>query len=132
MVREVDKLIDIIKTKKFSENRFSRAIRIILKVAEIITDNSDLDESILVGVGTLYEYYDSIDAKTKVKLNYIVNIIYDRNKEVINKYSNETWIGNIIEAYKQSNSNEEIIFLLKILQFQQDQKKTTEVLRSGR
>lgn len=43
MVREVGKLIDIIKTKKFSETRYTRAIRIILKVTEIIVDNADLD-----------------------------------------------------------------------------------------
>lgn len=80
MVREVSKLIDIIKTKKFSESRYTRAIRIILKVSEIIVDNADLDELILNGVGNLYEYYDSIDAKTKIKINNIINVIFERNR----------------------------------------------------
>ncbi len=44
MVREAGKLIDIIKTKKFSENRFNRALRIILKISEMVIDNKDLDE----------------------------------------------------------------------------------------
>lgn len=36
----------------------------------------------------LYSYYDSIEAKTKVKINSIINIIYDRNRELLNKFSN--------------------------------------------
>ena len=51
-------------------------------------------------------------------MNGIVNTIYDRNKEVINKLSNEDWIVNLVEAYKQANANEELLFLLKILLFQ--------------
>lgn len=31
-----------------------------------------------------------------------------------------------------ATSHEEIIFLLRVMQFQNDQKKTTEILRSGR
>ena len=51
-------------------------------------------------------------------MNGIINTIYDRNKEVINKFSNEEWIVNLVEAYKQTNVNEEVVFILKILLFQ--------------
>ncbi len=91
-----------------------------------------MDEDILTVMTKLYSYYDSIEAKTKTKINHIINIIYDRNKELLNKFSNEDWITSIIEAYKLATTNEEDIFLLRILQFQNDQKKTTEILRSGR
>ncbi len=40
MVKELGKLLDIVKTKKFNENRFNRAVRIALKYTEIITDNA--------------------------------------------------------------------------------------------
>jgi hypothetical protein len=43
MVKEVDKMLEIIRGKKFNETRFNRAIRIVLHVSEILTDNVDLD-----------------------------------------------------------------------------------------
>jgi hypothetical protein len=54
MPRELDKLIDIVNTKKFTENRFNRAIRIILIIAELLIDSKDLDEKIIKGVSFLY------------------------------------------------------------------------------
>lgn len=38
----------------------------------------------------------------------------------------------MVEAYKLSNYHEEITFLLLILNFQAEQRRTTEILRSGR
>ena len=43
----------------------------------------------------------------------------------MNKYSNDTLIGHFVEAYKLSSNHEEIVFLLKILLFQQEQKRST-------
>lgn len=72
----------------------------------MIADNAELDEHILTGITKLYEHYDSIEPKTKVKVNSIINTIYERNKELVNKFSNEDWIVSIVEAYKQSNNND--------------------------
>lgn len=118
MPREVDKLVDIINSKKFSENRFGRALRMILHVASVLTDSADLDEKIITGVSFLYGHYDNLESKTRIKLNAIINTIYERNKDVINKYSNEDLIVNLVEAYKMSSVGEELVFLLKILLFQ--------------
>lgn len=65
-------------------------------------------------------------------MNEIINIIFERNKELLNKYSNDTMISQFVEAYKLSSHQEELLFLLKILIFQAEQKRTTELLRSGR
>jgi hypothetical protein len=111
-------MLEIIRGKKFNEYRFNRAVRIVLRVSEILNDNSDLDDKIVSGVSSLYGNYDQIESKTRVKLNSIISTIYDRNKEVINKFSNEEWILSLVEAYKQTNINEELVFLLKILLFQ--------------
>jgi hypothetical protein len=70
------------------------------------------------GVTPLYEYYDQLDPKGKVKLNAIVNTIFQRNKNAVNRYSNEKWIIQLVEAYKSCLASEELIFLLKILLFQ--------------
>jgi hypothetical protein len=43
MARELDKLLDIVNTKKYDENRFNRAIRIILAISELLIDSKDLD-----------------------------------------------------------------------------------------
>jgi hypothetical protein len=43
MVKEVDKMLEVVRGKKFNETRFNRAIRIVLRIAEILTDNHDLD-----------------------------------------------------------------------------------------
>jgi hypothetical protein len=85
-----------------------------------------------MGVSPLYENYDIIESRTRIKMNSIINTIYDRNKDAVNKFSNEEWLVNLIEAYKQTSVNEELLFLLKILLFQHEQKRTTEILRAGR
>lgn len=77
-----------------------------LRVSEILNDNNELDEKIVSGISPLYSNYDQIESKTRIKLNSIVSTIYDRNKEVINKFSNEEWILSLVEAYKQVNVNE--------------------------
>jgi hypothetical protein len=102
----LDKLIDVVNAKKFTENRFGRVIRILLMVAEALIDSKDLDERIIKGVSFLYEFYDSLEAKTRIKLNNIISVVYERNKEVINMFSNESWIINLVEAYKGSSVNE--------------------------
>lgn len=88
MLKEIEKMLEIIRSKKYNENRFNRAIRIVLRVSEILNDNGELDEKIVSGVAGLYGSYDQIEGKTRVRLNAIVSTIYDRNKEVINKFSN--------------------------------------------
>lgn len=50
----------------------------------------------------------------------------------MNKYSNDSLISQLVEAYKTASQQDELLFLLKILIFQGDQKRVTEVLRSGR
>ena len=87
-------------------------------MSEILVDNNDLDEKIVMGIYPIYENYELVESRTRIKMNDIINTIYDRNKEVINKYSNEEWIVNLIEAYKQTTANEELLFLLKLLLFQ--------------
>ena len=44
-------------------------------------------------------------------------MIYDRNKTVINKFSSDTFINNLVEAYKSTSVGEEILVLLKIVLF---------------
>lgn len=43
MLKEVDKMLEIIRAKKFNEHRFNRAVRIILRISEILNDSNDLD-----------------------------------------------------------------------------------------
>lgn len=101
-------------------------------MSQIINDSPDLDEKIFIKSIALYESYSSIQVETRMKLNSIISTIYDRNKDIVNKYSNEEFICNLIEAYKSTATNEEIVFLLKIMLFQHEQKRTTEILRNGR
>ncbi len=84
------------------------------------------------GVTPLYEYYDQFTPKGRIKLNGIVNTIFQRNKNAVNRYSNDKWIVQLVEAYKSCLANEELIFLLRILLFQHEQKRSTEIIRSGR
>ena len=37
-----------------------------------------------------------------MRLNKIVDVIYERNKTVINKYSTDNFITNLVEAYKST------------------------------
>lgn len=50
----------------------------------------------------------------------------------MNKYSNDALISNIVESYKLTDNQQELVFLLKIMLFEAEQKRTTELLRSGR
>ena len=84
------------------------------------------------GIRQLYEHYESLEARTRLKVNATVDTIYERNKDCINKYSDDGWIVGLVEAYKSTHANEELAFLLKLLMFQHEQKRTTEVLRTGR
>ena len=60
MLKEVEKLLDIISGKKYNDARFNRAIRIVLKITEMLSDSNDLDEKIVNGIINLYENYDMI------------------------------------------------------------------------
>lgn len=73
----------------------------------------------------LYESYEPLEQSLRVKLNECVNILFERNKELMNKYSNDSLISQLVEAYKTANQQDELLFLLKILIFQGDQKRVT-------
>ncbi len=66
-----------------------------------------------------------MEEKARMRLNQIVDVIYERNKAVINKFSSDTFLTNLVESYKSTNSIEEILILLKILLFENEQKHTT-------
>lgn len=68
-------------------------------------------------VSRVYECYGEMEERTRVKVNEIVSVLLERNKEVVNRHSNEAWISSLVEAYKQPSTNQETIFLLRILQF---------------
>lgn len=129
---EVDKILEVVRMKKSNELRFSRGLKVLAKVASIVHSSHELDEKLFAGVSELYSHYESIETESRVKMNEILNSIFERNKEIVNKYSNETLLGHLVEAYKLATNHEELIFLLKILLFEQEQKKSTEILRSGR
>ena len=105
--------------KKFNENRFARVLKVINKVIGIIHDSHELDDKVFSSVSSLYANYESIETETRIKANEIINVIFERNKEIVNKYSNETLVSHFVEAYKLSSNHEELTFLLKILLFQQ-------------
>lgn len=44
----------------------------------------------------LYENYESIELDTRIKMNETINTIFDRNKEVLNRYTNETLIAQFV------------------------------------
>lgn len=54
MLKEIEKMLDIIGGKKYNETRFNRAVRLVLKVTEMLSDSNDLDEKILNGIIPLY------------------------------------------------------------------------------
>ena len=57
------------------------------------------------GIRQLYDHYESIDPRTRIKLNATVDAIYERNKDVVNKYSDDGWIVGMVEAYKSTHAN---------------------------
>lgn len=68
----------------------------LVSVVSIVTDHSELDDKIFVVVSKLYENYEVIEQDVRIKVNEIVNIIYERNKELLNKYSNDTLISQFV------------------------------------
>ena len=92
--------------KKFNENRFGRTIKILAKVVSIIHSSALLDEKVFLAVTALYAHYETIETEVRIKINFVVNVIFDRNKELVNKYSNDTMVGHLVEAYKLASNHE--------------------------
>ncbi len=42
----------------------------------MLSDSNDLDEKIVNGIVTLYENYDMIESKTRIKVNAIINTVF--------------------------------------------------------
>ena len=79
-----------------SEYNFIIFLLTLVSVVSIVTDHSELDDKIFVVVSKLYENYEVIEQDVRIKVNEIVNIIYERNKELLNKYSNDTLISQFV------------------------------------
>ena len=48
----------------------------------------------------LYSLHEHIDSALRLKISKIVYMIYKRNPEWLDKYSNDTHINNLLETYK--------------------------------
>ena len=48
----------------------------------------------------LYSLHEHIDSALRLKISKIVYMIYKRNPECLDKYSNDTLINNLLETYK--------------------------------
>lgn len=73
---EIDKLLEVVKLRKFHEFRFTRIMRVLGDVVGIVQDSGELDEKILVAVVKLYESYEMLDTDMRIKLNQILNTLF--------------------------------------------------------
>lgn len=59
--QELPKILEIIGRKRFNENRFNRAIRIVNKIVPLIVDYGEFDEKVILSLFDLFENYEQIE-----------------------------------------------------------------------
>lgn len=55
-----------------------------------------MDEGVIATCFQVYELYESLGEKTRWRLNKIVDVIFERNKDAINKFSSDEFISNLV------------------------------------